>query len=277
MPPPEQFSGGTGAGPGPGLGPSTAFGSSGSDAMHAPDAMPAPGQLHIKGKLTWKTWQMVVAIVVALLVGMGLNYHSVGASSSSGKPAYTPPPPGGATTTTAPASGKSTGSTTTVAGGSTTTTAAGGSTTTTTSSSTSSTAAASAGRSPSRSDAAPGKLDQPVLHDDCRRLEHRLGLQVYARSSLGTVVRGVRDARRLVTRRHARHQRDGTIGSIGDRPVHARSTDLGGASPGLLHMGGEGHGLLGHARRAKPACGWELPRQAGFARRTTDTSSFVRE
>ena len=109
----------------------------------------------------------------------------------------------------------------------------------------------SAGRSPSRSDAAPGQLDQPVLHDDCRRLEHRLGLQVYARPSLGTVVRGVRDARRLVTRRHARHQRDGTIGSIGDRPVHARSTDLGGASPGLLHMGGESHGLLGHARRAK--------------------------
>ncbi len=135
MPPPEQFSGGIGAGPGPELGPSTAFGSSGSDAV------PAPGQLHIKGKLTWKTWHMVIAIVVALLVGMGLNYHSVGASSSSGKPAYTPPPPGGVTTTTAPASGKSTGSTTTVAGGSTTTTAAGGSTTTTTSSSTSSSAA----------------------------------------------------------------------------------------------------------------------------------------
>jgi hypothetical protein len=114
------------------------------------------------------------------------------------------------------------------------------------------------GGSPSRSDAAPGKLDQPVLHDDCRWLEHRLGLQVYACPSLGTVVRGVRDARRLVTRRHSRHQRDGTIGSIGDRPIHAWSTDLGGASPGLLHMGGESHGLLGrnlHAVARRPGGG----------------------
>ena len=78
MPPPEQFSGGTGAGPVPEFGPSTAFGSSSSDTMQGPDAMPAPGELHIKGKRTWKTWQVVVAVVAALLVGMALNYHSVG-------------------------------------------------------------------------------------------------------------------------------------------------------------------------------------------------------
>ncbi len=129
-----------------------------------------------------------------------------------------------------------------------------------------------AGGSPSRSDAAPGKLDQPVLHDDCRWLEHRLGLQVYACPSLGTVVRGVRDARRLVTRRHSGHQRDGTIGSIGDRPIHAWSTDLGGASPGLLHMGGESHGLLG----AKPPRGCAPTRRRG-SRCARRISSFIRE
>ena len=103
--------------------------------------MPAPGDLHIKGRLSWKTWQLVVAVLVALLVGMALNYKSVGATSStSNKPAYTlPGSSGGATTTTSPSSGGS--KTTTTAAGATTTTAAGGSTTTSTSSSTSSTAA----------------------------------------------------------------------------------------------------------------------------------------
>lgn len=135
MPPPEQFSSGAGTGPGPG------FGTNIADPMPVSDPMPAPGELHIKGKLTWKTWHVVVAVLAALLIGMGLNYRTVGgATSASNAPAYKLPASGGAaTTTTSPSSSGST--TSTVAGGSTTTTAAGGSTTTSTPSSTASTAA----------------------------------------------------------------------------------------------------------------------------------------
>jgi hypothetical protein len=93
--------------------------------------MPAPGALHIKGKLTWKTWQVLLIAMAALLVGLALNYKTVGATSSSNKPAYTLPPSGGATTTAPSGGGKASSTTTTSPGGSTTTTAAGGSTTTT--------------------------------------------------------------------------------------------------------------------------------------------------
>ena len=104
---------------------------------------PAPGELHIKEKRTWRTWQVAVAVVAAILVGMGLNYHTVGSSQASTAKAYSLPPPArsGSTTATtvAPATGSSHGATTS-------TTAAGGTTTTTPGSSTTTTAAAGPAR-----------------------------------------------------------------------------------------------------------------------------------
>ena len=48
------------------------------------DGVPAPGALGIKEKRTWKTWQLVGAVVIAVLVGMLINYRTVGASASGG-------------------------------------------------------------------------------------------------------------------------------------------------------------------------------------------------
>ena len=93
------------------------------------DAVPEPGELHIKGKRTWATWQLLVAIGVAILVGFALNGTTGGsATASSGAPAYKLPTSGSSVTTTTAPGGSTT--TTTVAGGSTTTTAAGGPTST---------------------------------------------------------------------------------------------------------------------------------------------------
>jgi hypothetical protein len=105
--------------------------------------MPAPGELHIKEKRTWRTWQVAVAMVLAVLVGMGLNYHTVGSSQASTAKAYSLPPPAksGSTTATtvAPTTAGSKGATTTTA-------AAGGTTTTTPGSSTTSPATAGPAR-----------------------------------------------------------------------------------------------------------------------------------
>src|SRR5580704_341062 len=95
------------------------------------DALPAPGQLQIKGRRSWATWQLLVAVLAAIVLGFWLNGTTQGsATESSSAPAYKLPTSSGATTTTAPAAGGST-TTTTAAGGSTTSTTAtaGGSTT----------------------------------------------------------------------------------------------------------------------------------------------------
>jgi hypothetical protein len=84
--------------------------------------MPARGELGIKERRSWKSWQLVTAMVVAALVGMAINYRTVGSSASSNKQAYTLPPPastGGTTTTTIASSGSTT---TTLVGGTTTST-----------------------------------------------------------------------------------------------------------------------------------------------------------
>jgi len=80
--------------------------------------VPAPGELQIKERRTWKTWQLVTAMLVAALVGMALNYNSSGASSSGtsgGTKAYKLPPPAstgrGAPTTTTPSTTLPPGST----------------------------------------------------------------------------------------------------------------------------------------------------------------------
>ncbi len=114
--------------------PSADFGPSGPGGGDSPFP-PAPGELHLKERRSWRTWQLIVASAVALLVGMALNYHTAGANASSNAPAYTLPQATGSTTTTPTTAGSSSGSTTTTtaAGGSTTTTTGvGGSTTTST-------------------------------------------------------------------------------------------------------------------------------------------------
>ena len=99
------------------------------------DPMPAPGELHIKEKRTWRTWQLLVATLAALLVGMAVNGTTAGTTTqSTNAPAYKLPASSGSTTTTTPSSASgSKGSTTTTAAadGSTTTTASAGGTTTT--------------------------------------------------------------------------------------------------------------------------------------------------
>ena len=98
--------------------------------LTGPEPMPAPGDLHIKEKRSWKSWQLAVGMLVALLAGMALNAPSSGSSSSSSSstaPAYTIPKSTGSTTTTTAAGGATT---TAASGGTTTTTAAGGGATT---------------------------------------------------------------------------------------------------------------------------------------------------
>jgi hypothetical protein len=102
------------------------------------DGTPAPGELKMAGRRAWKTWQLVVAVLIAAVAGMWFNGNSgsaSGISSGSGSGSgggYKLPPPSGSTGTTVPSSGTSSGvkaagsTTTTVAGGSTSTTAASG-------------------------------------------------------------------------------------------------------------------------------------------------------
>src|SRR5271169_2550098 len=103
MSPPHSSGNGAGIDPG-----QTGPGSS-SDS----DAMPAPGELHIKERRTWKTWQLATGMLVAALVGMALNYHTVGATGSSNAPAYKLPTSTGSTTTTMPSSASGSSGTTT--------------------------------------------------------------------------------------------------------------------------------------------------------------------
>jgi len=126
--------------------------SNSGDALASSDHAPERGELKIKERRTWRTWQLLTAILVATIFGMWINGDTGGGASSASSAGSSKLPPsatpsssstaGGSTTTTT--AGGST--TTTAAGGSTTTTAAGGSTTTTAASSTSSTAAAGPAR-----------------------------------------------------------------------------------------------------------------------------------
>ncbi|MGO8862357.1 MAG: hypothetical protein ACLQRH_16565 [Acidimicrobiales bacterium] len=105
------------------------------DALASSNDPPGPGELKIKERRSWKTWQLLTAVLVAALVGMWINGDTGGSatSASSSTSGTLPPASGssaaGSTTTTAAGGGSVT--TTTAAGGSTSTIAAGGSTTTT--------------------------------------------------------------------------------------------------------------------------------------------------
>ena len=226
--------------------------------------MPAPGDLQIKDRRSWKTWQLVLGMLVAALVGMALDYYTFGgtpqSSSASNAPAYKLP------SSTGPATGSS---------GSTTTTAPGGSTTTT-----------AAGRShddggwridhhdcprwihhavdlivvdgggrtrtdPHGPDTDAGELDQPGFHHHRRRVEHRLGIQLHPGASRGAVVPGLRNARWVIPHWDACDQPDRSVRTIGHGAVQPRSANVGRPSPGKLHMGGQGHRLVASQTRIR--------------------------
>jgi hypothetical protein len=105
-----------------------------------------PGELKIKDRRAWKSWQLATGMIIAAIVGMALNYHTVGASPSSSSGAYSLPPPSGSsgtTTTTTAASGGATTTSSTVSG-------SGGSSTTSTSVPDASTTTPSAASAPAR-------------------------------------------------------------------------------------------------------------------------------
>jgi len=126
--------------------------SNSGDALASSDHAPERGELKIKERRTWRTWQLLTAILVAAIFGMWINGDTGGgASSASSSGSGKLPPPSAAASGSSAAGGTTTtvaggSTTTTAAGGSTTTTVAGGSTTTTAASSTSSTAAAGPAR-----------------------------------------------------------------------------------------------------------------------------------
>jgi hypothetical protein len=97
--------------------------------------VPEVGDLKIKERRSWKTWQLVAAILVAAVVGMAINGNSGTASgsgsSANGGTGYKLPPPGGAAAGGSSPTTTAAGATTTTAAGATTTTAAGGSNSTT--------------------------------------------------------------------------------------------------------------------------------------------------
>jgi hypothetical protein len=111
-------------------------------ASTPPSDTPQPGELKIKERRSWRTWQLLTAIIVAAIVGMAINGDTGGGGTSSAadatKTTGTLPPPsastpdsGGAPTTTVPGAAGSTTTTTPGGSGSTTTTTAAGISTTT--------------------------------------------------------------------------------------------------------------------------------------------------
>lgn len=97
------------------------------------DRVPTKGELDIHERRTWRTWQLLVAVLAAAVLGMAFNGATSSSGAGSGSAAggsgshYKLPPQQSSSHS---ASGSST--TTTASGGATTTTTAAGSTSTTT-------------------------------------------------------------------------------------------------------------------------------------------------
>ena len=91
--------------------------------------MPQPGELGIRERRSWRTWQLLTAVLIAAVAGMAIG-HGGASSASSSNAVYTPPPPaspgGGAGSSTTGRTGTAPSaltSSSTTAGTSTTTTA----------------------------------------------------------------------------------------------------------------------------------------------------------
>jgi hypothetical protein len=115
----------------------------------ASNYQPEEGELKIKERRSWKTWQLLIAVVVALVIGMWFNGNAGSASgnpAASGSAGYKLPPNGATATTAPPTAAKSGAATTaTTAAGATTTTAASATSTTVAGGTTATTSAAAVG------------------------------------------------------------------------------------------------------------------------------------
>jgi hypothetical protein len=132
-------------------------------ASSANDTRPEPGELQLQGRRAWKSWQLVLAVLVAVFIGMAINGNlgSAASSGSGGGSSYALPPPtsGGGTTATTSPGGRNSGGT--GSSGSTGTGGTASSTTTTTAAGagaagSSTTATTAAGGSPSGAGAGAG-------------------------------------------------------------------------------------------------------------------------
>jgi hypothetical protein len=111
--------------------PPTSPGSAGLAPSAADTGVPEKGDLKIKERRSWRTWQLVAAVLVATVVGMAINGNTGTASgsggSANGATGYKLPPPSGSTAGGSSPTTTAVGATTTTAAGATTTTAAAGS------------------------------------------------------------------------------------------------------------------------------------------------------
>ena len=221
------------------------------DVPASSDHPPEPGELKLKERRSWRTWQLLLAVLVAAIFGMWINGDTGGgASSATSSTSGTLPPASGSS-----AAGSTT--TTAAAGGSTTTTAAGGSTT-------------NDGRRRIHHDhcrrrihddvdhivdldgpggtrtgapgvsAAQGQLDQHLVHDDCRSMEHRLGVQLCSCPGRRSIVPGVRDSGGVGSHGYARDRRDRSIRTVGHCAVQPGGADARGAGPGRVYLDRQG-------------------------------------
>ena len=212
--------------------------------------MPAPGELHIKERRTWKSWQLVVAMVVAALAGMGLNYKTVGANAVVERSGIQPARSDSVfhhhhATTPSSASGSSGSTSTTAASGGTTTTAAGGSTTT-------STAPSTAAAGPARVLMGPTQLQgnwtSPTFTTTVA------GWNVGWAFTCAPVPASGPSFQVFVTPAGSSPSGTPAITGTGPSgqsvtcPVQPWSTDVGGSSWAELHVGGQGHRLVASSR-----------------------------
>ncbi len=136
--PPQGFEQQPGFAPQPTTGPEGFAGPADADPLLAANYEPEKGELKIKERRSWKTWQLLTAVLIAAVLGMLFNGNTGSASGTSagaGGGGYKLPPPSGSTATTAAGSAGAGGGSATAttgaagatgAGASTTTTAAGG-------------------------------------------------------------------------------------------------------------------------------------------------------
>jgi len=216
-----------------------------------------PGELGLIGKRSWKTWQVVCGLVVAVVVGMAINYRTVGASSSGNQKAYQLPPPAGSATTT---------------------TAAGSSG----EAATSTTAALVRGslydfddrhrildvlhldvlhldvlhcrvsQAVARTDTGAGKLDQSCLLDHSAKLEYWMGIPMRCGPYLWALVPGVGGPSGRCSNWSIGDHRNERIGSSRYDTVDHRAADACRAGACRLHLGRQGYRFVGSTLFSTP-------------------------
>ena len=105
----------------------------GSSGGNGSVGAPRPGELGIRQRRSWRTWQLITAVIVALCLGMivGHSWGPSGTGTGAGS-GYTPPPPAGSSSQTTTGAGSSSATSAPTTLPSTTTSVAGATTTTST-------------------------------------------------------------------------------------------------------------------------------------------------